>query len=332
MRLLFISAEAADYVQDLTYSGLVKRLGRNNVIDYPWNPKFHINYKKYPKNLGYVPGTLISSLTNRSLKQFDGVIVGAAKATAFKSYQRLLDRIPAATPVVFIDGGDQPQLGGGVAFEGAANLYQEVVESRPFDLVFKREYLLEDDLGAHVHPFPISFNLDRLPKLPSNYRYQVSFWAVETDPIRSQALDLLQDQFDCRSNGTVRNQTFRKYARKGNFYLQELAACKIVLNFRGGGWDTMRYWEVPAVGTLLMSQKLGIKIPNDFVEDKSIVYVSNDLSDLIEKCHYYLKQESKREKIARQGQIHLQRYHTDVARADFLMDKLHQLKSKRIKP
>jgi hypothetical protein len=325
MKILFITSGAADYVQDLTYSGLVKRLGKNNVIDFPWNRKFHINYKAYPKNLGYIPGSLISSLLNRRTKAVDAVVVAAAKADAFHSYKMLIDRIPATTPIVFIDGGDQPHLGEGVAFEGEPELYNEVTSIRPFDLIMKREYLLEDDWGENVHPFPIAFNTDRLPELPTEHRYQVSFWAVETDPIRTKALQLLQDHFDCRSNGTVRNQTFKNYPRKGSFYLQELAACKIILNFRGGGWDTLRYWEVPAVGSLLISQKPGIRIPHDFVPNVSAVYVEDDLSDLIDRCNYYLKHENLRKKIATAGRQHLMQYHTDIARADNLLHHLRRL-------
>ncbi len=325
MKILFITAGAADYVQDLTYSGLVKRLGKSNVVDFPWNRKFHINYKAYPKNLGYIPGTVISSLLNRSIKNIDAVVVAAAKADAFRNYMEIMNRIPAHIPVAFIDGGDQPELGGGVAFEGEPELYNEVTSRRPFDLIMKREYLLEDDWGGNVYPFPIAFNTDRLPVLPKEHRYQVSFWAVETDPVRTQALELLQDHFDCRSNGTVRNQTFRNYPRKGDFYLQELAACKIVLNFRGGGWDTLRYWEVPAVGSLLVSQKPGIRIPHDFVPDVSAIYIKDDLSDLIERCDYYLRHDSLREKIATAGRQHLMQFHTDIARADDLLHHLRRL-------
>ncbi len=330
MKMLFIGSQTADYVQDLAYSGLVKRLGLANVIDRPWNRKFHIPYKAYPKNLGYTPHSLLPSLLRRAdLRRFDAVVVAAAKVDAFHAYRQLLDQIPAAVPILFIDGGDQPELGGGLAFEGEPTLYQEVVNRRPFDLIFKREYRISDAWGSSVHPFPISFNLDRLPSLAATQHYQVSFWAVESDPIRTQALQLLEDQFDCRANGTVRSQKFSQYRRKGAFYLQELSACHIVLNFRGGGWDTLRYWEVPAVGRLQISQRPAIQIPNNFVADESIVYIADDLSDLLDKCRFYLAHETVRESIAAAGQRHLHQYHTDVARADQLLQQLQALPKNR---
>lgn len=44
MKVLFINSRSADYVQDLTYSGLVKLLGLKNVVDYRWNQKYHVPY------------------------------------------------------------------------------------------------------------------------------------------------------------------------------------------------------------------------------------------------------------------------------------------------
>ena len=73
-------------MQDLTYSGLVKQLGVNKVIDYHWNKKFHIPYKKYPKNLGYTSGTILVSLLRRPLKNFDAVVIAASKVGCFETY------------------------------------------------------------------------------------------------------------------------------------------------------------------------------------------------------------------------------------------------------
>lgn len=310
---------SADYVQDLTYSGLVKTLGKENIIEYPWNKKYHVPYKKYPKNLGYTVGTFWSSLINRSIENIDLVVVGSSKVDCFDSYFEIIDKIPKKAKTVFIDGGDQSGIGADITGYGRPELYQKVVEKREFNHIFKREYLLDAIHPTNVHPFPISFNMDRIPVIPNGYKYDVSFWAVESDPIRIQAVDLLQDKFDCRENGTVRNQKFSRYKRKGAFYLQELAQCKIVLNFRGGGWDTMRYWEVPAVGTFMLSQKPQIRIPNNFEDKKHAVFCQDDLSDLIELCEYYLRHENERIKIAKTGLEHAKQYHTDIARVQELL-------------
>ena len=198
----------------------MKILGVKNVVDFKWNKKFHIPYKKYPKNLGYTPGTIIRSFTNRLSRNYDAVVVAAAKPDCFRQWLEVMDGISPDVPVVFVDGGDRPGIAEDLDRSGNFALYQQAVSRRPFDFIFKRELIKGNDYGANVFPFPISFNFDRLPELPTDKKYDVSFWAVETDPVRTQALEMLENKFDCQSNGTVRNQVFSKYKRKGDFYLQ----------------------------------------------------------------------------------------------------------------
>lgn len=322
MKILYINSHSADYVQDLTYAGLVHVLGFSNVIDYRWNKKYHVPYKKYPKNLGYIPGSFIPSLTRFNRGKYDLVMVGSAKVGSFETYLKIIDSIPASVPVVFIDGGDQSIIANDLVIYQRPELYPQILEKRPFDIIFKREMLIGQDYGDNVHPLPMSFNHDRVRHYDVVKKYDVSFWAVESDAIRVKALDLLQDKFDCAANGTVRNQVFSQYKRKGDFYLEELARCKIVLNFRGGGWDTMRYWEVPAVGSFMISQRPQFVIPHNFEHEKHVVFCQDDLSDLIDLCDYYLKHNDKRERIAKQGRQHLLQYHTDVHRAEYILQTI----------
>jgi hypothetical protein len=326
MKILYINTPSFDYVQDLTYSGLVKEFGLSNVIDYKWNKKFHIPYKKYPKNNGYMKHSFFQTLFRSvDFKAVDYVFVGACKVEAFETYLEVVDKIPASTPVVFIDGGDGNKVGVDLTTYGRPELYEQAIQKRPFDIIFKREYLIGGEYAANVFPLPMSFNLDRLPDIGPLKKYDFSFWAVESDPVRSKALEMLENVFDCRENGTYKNQKMSKYKRKGEFYLQELAACKVVLNLRGGGWDTMRYWEVPAVGSFMLSQKPGIVIPDNFENEKEIVFVQDDLSDLLELGEYYLKHEEKRESIAKQGHQKLLACHTDTKRVAYIFKKIKEM-------
>jgi spore maturation protein CgeB len=118
---------------------------------------------------------------------------------------------------------------------------------------------------------------------------------------------------------------FRKYARKGEKYLQELQRCKIVLNFRGVGWDTLRYWETPAVGRFMISQKPGIVIPDNFVDGTEIIFCKDDLSDLIELCEYYLQRDVERESIADNARKAARERHSDVSRAQYFLQKINKL-------
>lgn len=316
MKVLYINRNKFDYLQDLVYTGLIKTLGPTNVVELPWNNKFHINFKNYPKNIGLYKGAVLQSVLNRfTAKEFSIVIVASCHPDTLTTYLEIVKTLPSSVVTVFIDGGDWPAVAGDLGRLGGMELYEKIISIRPFDHIFKREYLIDKSYDDNVHPLPFAFNFDRLPKISGEKKYDVAFWAVESDPIRSSVLDMIQDKFDCKNNGSVKNQVMKKYKRKGSFYLQELARCKISLNFRGAGWDTLRYWEVPALAGFMISQRPGIKINNNFIDGKEIVFCNDDLSDLLDLCHYYLKNEDEREKIARRALAKMKDYHTDIHRA-----------------
>ncbi|HIP12700.1 MAG TPA: glycosyltransferase family 1 protein [Arcobacter sp.] len=323
MKILYINSKSADYVQDLTYTGLVKNFGFQNIVDYPWNKKYHIPYRKYPKNIGYIKNSFILSLFNRSIKDIDYVFIGASKVDCLENYLEVIDSIPSKVPIVLIDGGDRSD---GILKDlesyKRADLIEKVLSKRKIDYIFKREYLINTEYNNNIFPLPMSFNYNRMPIIDYDFKYDVSFWAVESHKIRKDVLDLLEDKFDCKSNGTQRNQKFSKYKRKGSEYLKELGRCKVVLNFRGGGWDTMRYWEVPAIGSFMISQKPGIIIPNNYRDEKEVVFCKDDLSDLVELCEYYLKHDDKRERIAKSAMEYTKVYHTDEKRVEYIFSKI----------
>jgi len=322
MKILFIGTKKYDYLQDLTYSGLTKVLGKNSVIEYTPNPRYHFPLKKYPKNLGY-NGLDFQFIGNAFVRDFDCVIVSAAKPTCFQQYEQLLPKLKSSVKTVLIDGGDSPLLGGDLTRLNDSEIYQRVTKQRPFDIVFKREYLKGVVYGENVYPLPFSINTGKYSSISEqSYKYDVSFWAVESHPIRTQALDYLEGRFDCAANGTAHDLAFKNYKRKGRFYFEELKRCRISLNFRGTGWDTLRYWEVIGLKSFMISQKLNIVIPNDFSEGSEIIYCEDDLSNLEELCTYYLKNEKVRKEIAARAYSKAMTYHTDEVRAKYILEKI----------
>jgi hypothetical protein len=306
------------------------------VIDWPWNPNFHWPRKKYPRNLGY-GGVNLRHLSPLLLgpgslpwDEIGCIFVAAMKPDCFESYLALSPRIPSHVPVVLLDGGDFPEIGGDLYRLKRPDLWEQTQRQRPFDFVFKREMLENKTYPTQTAPLPFAIPYKAMPdsvaqkKSFSNadFRYDVSFWAVESDPIRTQALGLIENKFDCRENGTTRSQVFKKYKRKGLFYLEELARCKIILNFRGVGWDTLRYWEVFGLNRFMISQRPQILIPDNFVDRKEIVFCKDDLSDLLDLCQYYLTHEAEREAIAQAGAKKARELHSTEARARFVLRTL----------
>lgn len=326
-RVLFINSTEFDYIQDLTYKGLVKVLGLQNVVDYPWSMHFHIKRRVYPRNLGYVSGSVTSIFKSMtfSMNEFDLVIVASAKPKCFETYLHIIKKIPSSMPVIFLDGGDFSDIGGDFIRLNCHALFKNAIAIRPFDKIFKREYLVNTQYPDNVYPFPFSFDFDNFDfnkKYP--LKYDVSFWAVESDPIRTKVLELLEDKFDCKMNGSIRNQSYRKYKRKGYSYLNELKSCKIILNFRGSGWDTLRYWETTGIGRFMISQRPMIEIQDNFDDRKEIVFCRDDLSDLIDLCKYYLENEEERENIAKNAFEKAKNNHSYIHRAKYLLEKVFQ--------
>lgn len=316
MRILYINRPKSEYLQDFVYTGLCKTIGAENIIEHPWNIRFHLNPRPYPKNLGQRRGTLLKSLRAQlHRKRFDAVIVASCHPYTMARYLKIVAAIPPGVPTVFIDGGDWPAIAGDLDRVGGRELYDAILAIRPFDIIFKREYLLDQAYPANVHPLPMCFNPDHTPALPQAFKYDVAFWAVESDPIRTKALDMLQSEFDCAQNGTVRNQVMKRYKRKGRFYLEELGRCKIGLNLRGAGWDTLRYWELAGLGRFMISQRPRILIENNYEDGKHVIFCRDDLDDLIDLCRYYLAHEDERETIARRALAHSREFHTDSMRA-----------------
>lgn len=328
MKILFIASRKFDYAQDLAYSGLVQVLGPESVHDLPMNFNYHFNHKEYPKNLGVTSKNGLVSLIKHPIKQqiinaktADVVIVGSAKPDAFQAYLKIAKEIPNTTPVVLIDGGDREELGGDLFRLEAGEYWDQACRIRPFDLIFKREYLKGQTYPNNVHPLPFAMNTLALGVGPNAVKDKdVIFWAMNSHPIREKAFQILKGKFDCDANGTGPSKSMKAYKFKGRRYHEEMAKAKIVISLRGGGWDTLRYWEAPALGTLLISTKLGIVIPNDFEDKKHIVHCKDDLSDLIELCDYYLKHDLEREQIAAAGREHLLKFHTNEARAKTILN------------
>jgi len=330
MNVVFLCSHGFDYVQDLSFSGLNKNLPNLKVTDYPWNKKYHLPLWRYPKNMGYSHSLVFKLPGSKALiKTADIVIVGAVKADVFRVLLSCITEIPRTTPLVLLDGGDVELIGGDLHREGQFSLFEQCQAIRPFDLIFKRE-MLEDKLyPRNVNPYPLSFNPLYWSGPTPRKRYQVAFWGVESHPIRSKALALLDGQFDCRENGTRPDQSFNRYKRRGGSYFKALAQCEVVLSFWGAGYEALRFWETLGVGSFLLSQRPKIRIDKPFIDNQHVVYLDDNIDDLLDKCRYYLKHKAKREAIARAGRAHLLQHHTVSKRIEFLLTKIGEFKDKQ---
>jgi hypothetical protein len=327
-RILFFASRKSDYLEEIVLAGLHGLNLGDRLVLCPPPLKCYFSRKPYPRSIGkcrqvlsYIPDVLKAPGFYNS---FDCVILGSLKRDVFENYLRVRDRLPPRLPVVLIDGGDWADVGGDSERLGFGQLYRQAANARPFDIIFKRERMPSRSFPSNVFPLPMAFVSTHAIVPASTKKYDVVFWGVESHPARAIALDMLQSRFDCAANGTVRHQKPRIYPRKGSRYLKELASARVCCNFRGAGWDTLRYWEIPAVGSFMISQAPAITIPDNFVSEVDCVFCKEDLGDLLDRASYYLRNEKEREEIAANGRKRLYAYHTHIHRAQYILDILNQ--------
>ena len=104
---------------------------------------------------------------------------------------------------------------------------------------------------------------------------------------------------------------------------------KIVITHRGTCKETLRYWDISLFPTLMICDKtMGCIHPNAFEDGKNAIFYEDNEStmesELIDKCNYYLRHDEERNKIAIAGMEHLRKYHTNRARAEWMLSKIKE--------
>ena len=178
-----------------------------------------------------------------------------------------------------------------------------------FAAYFKREKHRAIDYGTNSYPLPFAYDQRRaLEASPTNPR-ESFFWAGHRMfGIRRLYLESLEKHL-----GTTLDTMYTPEE-----YVQRIQGAAIGLNCFGMGFDTVRYWELPAHGTMLLSERLPIEIPYDFVDGESAVFF-DDLSTLIEKLSYYETHPKETAEIAHAGHARYWQHHTNQARARQLL-------------
>jgi spore maturation protein CgeB len=106
--------------------------------------------------------------------------------------------------------------------------------------------------------------------------------------------------------------------------MQKLTEYTICLSLPGYGQDTVRYWEAPAHGAMLFSQKLGIVIENDFVDGESAVFFGS-VGEMRERLSFLLANREYAERIAMAGRERFDRFHTSDARARQMLERMEMV-------
>ncbi len=139
------------------------------------------------------------------------------------------------------------------------------------------------------------------------------------EEIRKKAVRLLWERYGKEyigARGKVR------YSR----FLREVASSSLCLHLPGNGPFTHRVAEFLGLGSCMVSPRFTTELHVPLVPGEHYVEVADDLSDLIEKCDYYLNHHEEREKIAMSGREYFDRYlHCDEMAAYYVRMMLEKL-------
>lgn len=324
--------EGGDWSLDLCFAGLRQNLGPYRVIDVPlrdkhrqWvDPRVPHDWGKERRTLGTVldsEGEIWDDHASNGLrdvalgiknKRFQRVFLDE-RAESFVKYCEL-GFARAGVPAVVVAGHDKfwnfsPQY--------VANTYGDRLEAMLLDNWID-EY---DDLPFRVNRIGWSCNFDHYWTRPTEVvykEYDVCFIGYNSHPDRARFIDHIERKWPQLKKFILLERepnTTERFVLKRD-YFDIIQRSRIALNLRGAadGGKTMRFYEIPYVGTYMLSQRIpDTAVLSDLHEGVHCDYF-DDEADLDRKIERALDDVLYRELIASQGHTRALRDLTSKAR------------------
>lgn len=342
MRILYVPTEAPDGIGDMLYSGF-KNLGTVTVYEYPFKPTLHdkdgsLTDKARPFWLvqSWSSENVLESFDSIDVDDYDHIIVNSPWFDTNNTFQPLVQKV--GNRMVFIDGHDDPFFRSAISFckqyfkreyvKGFTRLKWTLTKRN-----IKKYYFLSNYAKSHgafnsplilkrKRVLPINFSV-----VPHNFKKEdtkeidVSLLTTPYTGFREKFFELFREISERRGLNCV----IAPGNLKPSDYISTIQKSKIVLSLPGSSFDIFRYWEVPYYGTCLMSQRVPLKIDHNFEDGVSAVFF-NGLRDFEDKLMGTLRNENY-ENIAKNGNMHFLRYHTDKTRAQKLLAEISEASS-----
>jgi hypothetical protein len=312
-RILVLGHSSSDYGMDTLYDGLCRLIGRQNVVEYPAKPTLHgENFEaaqSYPCTFTYArgPSSAKELIALLEAGRFDVILYADVVEMNRSEEVRLFLKAAPDLPLVVYDSWDDCYT--------PMKAILEYIDRTRVDLVFKREMLSQVDYGENTFPLPFGYPASKIEKMPASpeRRYDF-FWAGKREfGLRPLMLPRAE-----KVMGRRFERVFDQTA-----YKERLRHSRIGLSLWGYGFDTVRFWEIPANGGMLLAQRPPIRIPHNFADGHSAVFF-DDLNELEAKLTYYRDHPETAAEIAAAGHRQWQTYHTTEARAAQMLNRIEQ--------
>jgi hypothetical protein len=327
MKILYLTDPFPDYLADSIYYGLCQLLGPERVIDYPSKANYHDAAARewFLPQVPGIPRRESAILDLLAAREIDLLVLSSPRRGGTTTLGALASRIPLP-PAVLIDGEDDCRIRRGLFRRWGFGLYFK----REFRLAWMgraawarlRSFGLDGGLFRRTHPLPLSICLEAtLPGMDLPRDIEVFFAARASQEHRRRADAILRGIPGLRYVGGVFDGNADPLFPRGEGgYYRTLRRAKIGVSVRGGGFDTLRYWEIVACRALLISEEPDIIIPSNFEHGRHAVFCRRDLGDLGELVRHYASHDEEREAVATEGYAHLLKYHTSERRAEYFLE------------
>jgi hypothetical protein len=104
-------------------------------------------------------------------------------------------------------------------------------------------------------------------------------------------------------------------------YLKILSQSLCAVSTYGMGFDTVRYWEIPYSGSVLISRRPRTLIPNNLKESKHAFFFDN-LKELKQHVEYIIEDPEYAIKIGREAREFVMKFHSPEKRAEYVLKLL----------
>lgn len=319
-RILIISHDSNDYGLDTLFDGICRLIGPENVVVFPYKPMLHggmaaeefaypclFDYPAEPQSVEQLADALLGG-------QFDLVVYSDVLGRTHPIAVRALLKAATGLPLVIYDDWDD--------WQDAFDPMMEQLGIENCLVRFKREMVTFIDYGPDTWPLPFGYADGYVPDNIDGERTEELFWAgTPLFGLRPLYISHLES-----ATGRTMN---RQYTQPE--YKRALLRSRVGLSLFGYGFDTVRYWEVPAHGTMLLAEHIPIHLPNDYTDGESAVFF-DDLADLETKIDYYTSHPEEAAAIAAKGREHLIKHHLCTHRARQFLGTIEQRLCERGKP
>jgi hypothetical protein len=356
VNVLYVTDPELDYLADQIYTGLCQVLGWQNIFDFPRKAAYHDPASRaafLPQNPGHHASfdELVSRILDRRI---DLVLVSSPRRGTLDAYH-LLAKHGAVPPTVLLDGEDDGCIRADVYRLVKAGLYFK--RELKLDVKDRRSGLRSrwtvgqhiSDQFCRIHPLP--FSVTEVPvhsPVTTQRAVDISFAGRASHRKRVRAVNLLRRSADIRFEGGVYVDSGDRRSKLGDSWFDVVKAklrrdpqvpmsergcrldaeeyrallhrSKMALSIRGGGFDTLRYWEIVASKTLLVSEPPDIVIPNNFEHGVHAMFCRSDLRDLPALVRSLRDDDAARGRMVNAAFEHLTAFHTSERRASYLLD------------